>query len=511
MQLSSDSPFFRYNKHMSTFSTTPHKKVTIIGAGPGGLVSALLLAKRGHHVTIYERLDRPGGRSSRLELNDYRFELGPTFFIYRPILDEVLSELGTTLEKLIPATPLDPLYRLVFPDKVFHPSQDHRSMMKEIHRLFPGEEKGYQRYLKEETKRFKKVTPVLKKPFHSLLSYLRPEVLAAAPYLDLGQSLYQRLRKYFVSEELIYSMAFQSKYLGMSPWDCPSLFSILSFMEHEYGVYHLQGGIHALHEALARLAESMGVTIHYNAPVEAIKVNKKHVTQITVGGKHVPVESLIMNADFSKAMHLLRPADRPHFNDAKLQSFQRSCSTFNLYLGLDKTYKLPPHTIVFSPDYKQNVLELTQGKVLSSTPSFYVHNPSSIDPSFAPTGHSAMYVLVPVPNLTSSTDWQKEKETYTQFILSQLESRAGLKNIRQHIQVIKAISPLDWQEDYHVDYGANFNLSHSMRQLLYFRPHNHFNDLKNMYLVGGGTHPGSGLPTIYQSGMIAADLVDKQR
>ncbi len=486
------------------------KNVTIVGAGPGGLVTALLLAHEGHNVTIYERLDQPGGRSSSITIDSYRFELGPTFFIYRPILDEVLQKLGKRLEDLIDVTPLDPLYRLVFPNKVFHPYQDHLKMMKEIHRLFPGEEKGYQSYLKNETKRFKKVTPVLQAPFHSLLDYLRPNVLSAAPYLDLGQSLYQRLKKYFVSDELIYSMAFQSKYLGMSPWECPSLFSILSFMEHEYGVLHLRGGIHKLHQALAKLAESMGVIIHYQTSVEGLTIKKKTITHVHVKGTPIPVDVCVMNADFSNAMKLISPQDRPHYSNQKIKKLKRSCSTFNLYIGLDKTYNLPPHTIVFSPNYRKNVEELTKGLVLSDDPSFYVHNPSTIDDSFAPKGHSALYVLVPVPNLNAAIDWTKETERYTDYILNQLEKRTPLKDLRSHIKVIKTVSPLDWQDDYHVDLGANFNLSHSMDQLLYFRPHNRFNDVKNLYLVGGGTHPGSGLPTIYQSGIIAANLISNK-
>ena len=510
MQLTFPHVVFAYNKTMPS-SSSLKKKIAIIGAGPGGLVSALLLAKQGHDVTIYEARDRVGGRSSGLDVGPYHFELGPTFFIYRPIIDTILTTIGMRLEDLVPVTQIDPLYELRFPNKTFRPSSNHLAMMKEIHRVFPGEEAGYQRYLKKELQRFQKVTPVLEKPFLHLRDYLRKDVLAAAPYLDLGQSLYQRLKKYFHSEELIYSMAFQSKYLGMSPWECPSLFSILSFMEHEYGIYHLQGGIHAFHEALANLAQSRGVRIHLKTPVQQCVVEGKKITHLKVNDDVIPFDTVVMNADFKKAMELIPEANRSHYTDKKIEKYAQSCSTFNLYLGLDKTYKLSAHTIVFSPNYAQNVKDLTQTMVLSHHPSFYVHNPSSIDPSWAPEGHSALYVLVPVPNLHAAIDWEKEKDRYTEYILDELVARAGLKDLRQHIQVQHVISPLDWQNTYHVQDGANFNLSHSMKQLLYFRPHNRFQDLKNLYLVGGGTHPGSGLPTIYQSGIIASELIQHER
>ena len=487
------------------------KKIAIVGGGPGGLVTALLLAQQGHAIDIYEANDRVGGRSSKLSLGDYHFDLGPTFFIYRPIIDSILSKLNKKLEEILPIQAIDPLYELKFPTKTFHPYQDHLQMMKEIHRVFPGEEKGYQKYLKYERKRFEKVTPVLEKPFQSLLDYVRPEVLAAAPYLDLGQSLYQRLKKYFHSEELIYSMAFQSKYLGMSPWECPSLFSILSYMEHEHGIYHLKGGISAFHEALGSLAESMGVHIHLHSPVQQFNIEKKRITSIRVHNKDIPYDTVVMNADFKHALHLIPEQHRPSFKPGKVNTLKQSCSTFNVYLGLDKTYKLHPHTIVFSSNYRQNVEELTKGLVLSHHPSFYLHNPSSIDDSWAPKGHSALYVLVPVPNLHASIDWKKEKQRYTEYILDEIQSRAGLTDLRSHIQQLHVVSPLDWQDQYHVADGANFNLSHRMDQLLYFRPHNRFNDVKNLYLVGGGTHPGSGLPTIYQSGIIASELIAHEK
>lgn len=505
---------YRYNNrvkiYMSKKTTKIKKKIAIIGAGPGGLATSLLLAHAGHDVTIFEANDRVGGRSSLIEKDGFRFDAGPTFFIYRYVLDEIFTRIGKKLEDLVTLNRIDPLYDLIFPQKTFRPYQDHSKMMKEIHRVFPGEEKGYQLYLKKESRRLKKLLPVLRLPFHSPLQVLHPKVLYAIDEIDLRRSLYQRLKKYFHSDELIYSMAFQAKYLGMSPWDCPSLFSMLSFMEHEFGVYHIQGGLHFLHESMANLAVSMGVTIKLNQPVQKIIVEKKVVKKIKVNSKLLSFDKVVMNGDFAKTISLLDNVDRPKkYRDASLNKLRYSCSTFNLYLGLDKLYPLAHHTVVFSKDYRQYVQELTKDMVLSKDPSFYIQNPSLIDPSYAPANHSALFLLVPVPHLQASIDWQATKEEYTQKILSRLEKIPNLKDIRKHIVKLHAISPLDWQNQYHVHLGANFNLSHQFSQLLYFRPHNQFNGLKNLYLVGGGTHPGSGLPTIYQSAIIAADLIDR--
>jgi phytoene desaturase len=496
------------NMKKQTSPLKDRQKIAVIGAGPGGLATSLLLAKKGHDVTIFEANDRVGGRSSLLEKNGYRFDAGPTFFIYRYVLDEIFSLLEQKIDDHVQLKKIEPLYDLFFQQKVFRPFQDHALMMKEIHRVFPGEEKGYQLYLKKEARRFKKLIPVLRLPFHSPLSFLHPRVLAAVDEIDIGKSLYQRLKQYFHSDELIYSMAFQAKYLGMSPWECPSLFSILSFMEHEYGIYHVIGGLNQVNVAMAKLATNMGVKIKLNHPIEQLIVSKKRIEKVKVKGKLYHFDQVVMNGDFANTITLLKDRDRPKkYRDAGLTKLQYSCSTFNLYLGLDKVYPLAHHSIIFSQDYKKYVNELTKTLTLSEDPSFYIHNPSVVDSTLAPTGHSALYLLVPVPHLKANIDWQTHKDVYIQKLIQRLKKVPGLKDIEKHIVEKHAISPLDWQQQYHVYLGANFNLSHQFSQLLYLRPHNQFQGLKNLFLVGGGTHPGSGLPTIYQSALIASQLI----
>lgn len=486
------------------------KKIAIVGGGPGGLAASLLLAHAGHDVTIFESRDRLGGRSSAVDVGDFHFDAGPTFFIYRYILDEVFHRIGLKLEDYVSLKKIEPLYDLIFGHKVFRPYENHALMMKEIHRVFPGEEKGYQLYLKKEARRLKKLNPVLSMPFSSPFQFLNPKVLQAIDEIDLTRSLYQRLSSYFHSEELIYSMAFQAKYLGMSPWDCPSLFSILSFMEHEYGVYHIMGGLYHLNEAMGKLATEMGVKIKLNHQVTKFNVEKKLIRSLRVNSKTFKFDTIVMNGDFAKTIPLLDNAHRPkRYQDKRLNQLQYSCSTFNLYLGLDKVFPIAHHTIVFSKDYRTYVQTLTKQLTLSEDPSFYIHNPSPLDPSYAPKGQSAMYVLVPVPNLLANVDWPTFKATYMENTINRLEKVPGLKDIRKHIIQQHALSPLDWQDQYHVHLGANFNLSHKFSQLLYLRPHNQFQGVKNLYLVGGGTHPGSGLPTIYQSALIASDLINQ--
>jgi phytoene desaturase len=198
------------------------------------------------------------------------------------------------------------------------------------------------------------------------------------------------------------------------------------------------------------------------------------------------------------------------YRPEKLEKLEYSCSTFMLYLGLDKIYDLAHHTIVFAGDYRANIDHIFQQKTLSDDFSFYVQNACVNDESLAPEGKSTLYVLVPMPNNDSELDWSAHCAAVREQVLDALGHRLGLQDLREHIECEKIITPMDWQSDESVYKGATFSLAHKFSQMLYWRPHNCFEELENCYLVGGGTHPGSGLPTIYESARISSDLISKK-
>ena len=180
-----------------------------------------------------------------------------------------------------------------------------------------------------------------------------------------------------------------------------------------------------------------------------------------------------------------------------------------LYLGLDKVYDLPHHTVFFARDYRNNISDIFEAQALSDDLSFYVRNASVTDATLAPRGHSAVYVLVPVPNCKASIDWSAEGPAFRERVLDAMEQRGGMNGLRSHIKQEIMYTPETWR-DMNIQFGATFNLAHSINQMLYFRPRNKFEELDNCYLAGGGTHPGSGLPTIYESGRIAANMLSRK-
>lgn len=487
----------------------PAKKVIVVGAGPGGLTSAMILAHRGFEVTVFEKEPVVGGRNAPLKLNGYTFDTGPTFLMMNFILREMFEEAGKRAEDYLTATRLDPMYRLTFSDFELRATDNRNAMREQLEQLFPGSIPGYEKFLREERTRFHKLFPCLQKPYSSLLDYCDRRFIRAIPYFSLGNTMFNELGRYFDQTPLKVSFTFQSKYLGMSPWECPAAYTMVPFIEHEYGIYHFTGGLNAISLAMEKVTLEEGGTIHKSTPVKKVIAGGTGVTGVELlnGEKHY-ADDVIINADFAHAAaNLFEHGALKKYTPDKLDRLRFSCSTFMLYLGVDKVYDMPHHNIFFTPDYKANIDDIVKNNKLSPENSFYIQNAVVSDPTLAPAGKSTVYILVPVPNNRSGINWEREREHFRNRVLDQVEERTELKDLRQHIECERIITPAEWEKDYNIYKAATFNLTHNLSQMLYLRPRNRFEECDNLYLVGGGTHPGSGLPTIYESARISSNLL----
>jgi phytoene desaturase len=486
-------------------------KVGIVGGGPGGLGCAMLLAHNGFDVTVFEKAGDVGGRSAPLRLGDFTFDTGPTFLNMKFVLDELFQLCARDSSDYLKFELLDPMYQLSFVDREIRMSSDKGNMRRELERAFPGNVDGLNRFYAKEKVRFEKIMPNLRRHFSSLSSFISPKVMRAIPHVFAAGSVYDNLGKYFKDEKLRVCFTFQSKYLGMSPWECPAAFTMIPFVEHEFGVYHVMGGLNQLSQAMAKVTTEEGGTVKTGTKVEKLVTTGGKLTGLRLqNGETFPFDYIVVNADFGYAFtDLIEPGKLRKYSQLNISKKRYSCSTFMLYLGVKKEYAAPHHNIVFADNYRSNINDITQGK-LSMDFSFYVQNACVTDRTLAPRGKSTVYILVPVPNNFSGIDWDREKDGFRKKVLDAIENRTPMKDISDNIEIEKIISPRDWENDYNVYNGATFNLAHNIRQMLYFRPHNRFEELRNCYLVGGGTHPGSGLPTIYLSSMISAGLIAKR-
>jgi phytoene desaturase len=485
-------------------------RVSIVGAGPGGLAAAMILAAAGARVTVFERDSVVGGRTRTVTApGGYRFDIGPTFFLYPRILREIFSACGADFDSEVDLIRLDPQYRLVFEGSnpvTLDASPDMARMEAEIAKLNPADAKGLRSFMTDNRVKLEAFRPVLERPFHGVMTYLAPEVMKGLRYLRPWSSLDTDLKRHFADPRTRLAFTFQSKYLGMSPFRCPSMFSILSFLEYEHGIFHPRGGCGAVSEAMWRVAERLGVEFHFDAKVDRLAFEGNRAAGVEVGGKRHAADAVVVNADFAHAIPGLMPeAQRPQWPDAKIAKARYSCSTFMLYLGIEGPLDLAHHSVLLAEDYERNLQQI-EGGVIPPNPSLYVQAAAGTDPSLAPPGHSTLYILVPVPNLHGGQDWAAEAPRYRRLALDRLKA-LGLHDLESRIRYERVVTPQDWQDEYAVGYGATFNLAHNVRQMMHFRPRNRFGKAEGVYLVGGGTHPGSGLPVIYEGARISAKLL----
>ena len=484
------------------------KRVIVVGGGPGGVCAAMLLQGAGFDVTLLEKRDRVGGRTGGLWVGDYSFDVGSTMLMMRFVLEEMFELVGRRLQDEVEVMPVDPMYRLDFGDRALDIYADHDRMYAELERFSPGSGAGLDRFLEREHKRLKHLYPVLQESWPHIIDLVSPKVLLAAPHVGLTTSLHGTAERYFEDEDLRLAFSFQAAYLGMSPWDCPGGFAMVPYVEHAWGIDHIRGGVHRICEAMARVAVELGAVVRTGANVAHVLEGNDACRGVVLdSGEEVHADAVVVDADAIEAVRRFFDHDVSRRFDAKhLERTHESCSIFMLYLGLDRELPWRHHTFYFADDYRTEMTRLFDTGELADDFSIYACNASASDPTLAPEGHSALYLLSLVPNLRFDIDWAEESVRMRERVLGRLQARTGI-DLRPHIQAESMITPLDWAEEFQISHAAVFGPAHRIDQLLAFRLPNRLPHPRGVYLAGGGTSPGSGLPTIFESARIASRLL----
>ena len=482
----------------------------IVGAGPGGLASAMLLAYSGVDVTVIEKEDAVGGRTKLVHKDGFTYDRGPTFFHFPEVIEQIFQAVGLDAHKELELMPLiDPSYRLVFGAGGHINATSNLDLMTERIRELSGDKnaRGFEKYVKDNRLKLNLSKQCLQTPWTGPSNLFTKRALRVAKVLKPWASVASDLRKNFDDERIRLAMSFQTKYLGMSPFHAPSLFTILAFLEYEHGIFHARGGLGSITPKLAKIAEGFGAKIRTSTPVKELIYEGKNVIGVKLEDETIYADKVVVNADFAHAMTTLVPDEkRKKWSNKKLEKKGYSCSTYMLYLGMDKTYPdMPHHQIYASQRYEENLNDITNHKITWDDPSLYVQNACVTDPDMAPEGCSTLYVLVPVPNQHESINWEDIKDEYRDIVIKQM-AKLGYDDVADHIVSETIVTPDDWGAS-DIYRGAVFNLTHNLGQMLWRRPQNRFEEANNLYIVGGGTHPGSGLPTIFESARISSKLI----
>lgn len=494
------------------------KTALVVGAGPGGLAAAINLAGLGLDVTVIEKEGVPGGRMRGLSFDGYEVDTGPTILQLPQVLEAIVARAGRRLSDFVKLVRVDPNTRIHFWDDThLDTSSDLEKMKASLARLDPKHPAAFERWMGEATDKYRLAYEKFICTHADSLAYYAPWRLLDFVRFKPWQSLYQQLNASFHDDRVSYALSYPSKYLGLHPTTCSSVFSVIPFLELEFGVWHVVGGFRALAKGLQACAESLGARFRYSAPVEEVLVEEKRVTGVRLaGGEVLSADVTVINADLPyAATKLIRPELRSgtQLSNESLEKAKYSCSTFMLYLGLDRRYdELPHHVIRLSEAARRTDPAALEDRELElDDPPFYVCNPTPTErrhgsAAGAPDGHSTLYVLVPTPNTHHVDDFAAATKALEARIPRWLE-RVGFHDLSKHVRASRVFTAETWRDEFNVFRGAVFNLSHTWKQLGPLRPKvksPHFDDL---YWVGGGTHPGSGLLTIIESANIAADHV----
>ena len=480
---------------------TAKKSVIIIGAGIGGMATAMRLQATGKfQVTVLEKNATVGGRANVLEKDGYRFDTGPSLLLMTDVYKELFAACGENFDEWVNLIKMEPNYEVHFGDgSSMRMSSDLTTMIAELEKIEPGVTAGYYRFLEDAGKKYRiGRKQFVEKNFAKATDFFTASNLKLLGQLNALDKLYSHVSQFFKDDRLRQAFSMQSMYLGISPFEAPAVYTLLPYTElAEDGLYYPEGGIYALPTAMAAVAKKLGVVIETEQNVTQIMVKDGKARGVCVGGEMLPADLVISNADLPYTYTDLlaeRPAKMSEDNWKK-QAF--TSSAFMLYLGTDKQYpQLHHHNFFLSSDYKRNFEEIFDAKVPPRDPSFYVNAPGRTDPTVAPPGGDNLFVLVPIPHLTDQMVWDDgQVEKFKAKVYDKLEA-AGLTDLRQHIVVEEVVTPHEWRDQYNLKYGAAFGLSHGILQVGYFRPSNKSADVDRLYFVGASTVPGTGVPLV---------------
>ena len=483
------------------------KKIAVIGSGVAGLTAALRLQKDGYQVTIYEMRHEVGGKMNQIKGKGFTFDLGPTIVMMPHIYKEVLEYTGVNPDDYIEYQLLDPMYRITFWDATTMDA--HTELTKLIEDLESrGDEvaKGYLKYLDKTYEKYLVAKDhFIEKSFRSWKDFYNIKTLRQALKLKTFDSAHHTIKKFVKDEKVQKALAFQTLYIGISPKKGPSIYTIIPMIETLYGVSYSRGGMYSYAKALEKRFLELGGTIKFNHPVEEIIIENKITQGIKVKGKTIQADAVVCNADFPYAMNNLIK-DKKYkgkYTEKYINNLDYSCSVFLMYLGINKKVNLKVHNLYFGSDFDENLNEIFRGD-LPEDPAYYIYSPSQIDPSVAPEGKEALYILVPVPELkTSRFTWNDEIiKNYRDKMLTKLSKIEGLEDIKKQIEFEEIMTPIRFQNELNAQFGATFGLAPTLRQSNYFRPRNVYPYAKNLYFAGSSVHPGAGVPIAITSGKL---------
>lgn len=487
------------------------KTVSVIGAGVAGLASAIRLQHAGYDVTIYEKSEMAGGKMHQLKKDGFTFDVGPSIVMMPELYREVFELTGRNPDDYIPMQRLDPMYSAFFEDEKIDVSSDLVKLVEHLEGIGEEDVIGFLGYLKDIYERFTIAKEYfIQRPFRKSSDFYNPFMIKQAMKLKTFDSANHSIGKFVKDKRLQQILSFQTLYIGISPMNGPSLYTIIPMIEYLYGIWFIKGGMYTMASSMEKLFLELGGHVKYGAEVDEIVIENKQATGIKLNGEKILSDYVMCNADFPYAMkNLVKDTKaKGKYTDKKIDSMKYSCSCFVMYLGMDKKYDKVDniHNFVFSKDLDENLEDIFEGKLLDQA-SFYVYIASKLDEDLAPEGKDGLYVLVPVSDLsTAKYEWTNNTIAhYRNQVINKLKTIEGFETIEDDIISESYTTPKDFESKFNAYNGATFGLRPTLTQSNHFRPQDKSKTVENLYFTGSSTHPGAGVPIVLTSAKIATE------
>lgn len=478
------------------------KEAIIIGAGIGGLTTAIYLARQGFKVKIFEKNADVGGRCSGFTRDGHYFDLGATLLMMTEVYVKTWQSFGKNLFEELDLIRMDPVYRLNFSDgEKFNFSSDLSTMQNEMERIEKGSFSKMLKYLDESYQVYQlSMKHIIDRNFNNALEFFNLKNLLLLTRLKAFQNHYKQASKFFKSDLLRTVFTFQNIYVGQNPFEASAIFSMLPFLEMTDGVWYPRGGMSEISKNLKEIALENGTEINYNCSASEIITEGKLAKGIVfANGEKVSGDVIVCNADVPYAYDKLLPDFK---KASQLKNKDHTCSAIIFHWGMDKVFpELEQHNVYVSGNYRENLDVVFRDKMIHSDTSFYVHAPARNDASAAPAGKDSISLLVPVGHITNSKnqDWSDIRKIARESAINRLH-KEGITDLEKHIKFEVVYNPKTWQNVYNLSKGSVFgSLSHKLLQMGYMRPHNQHTKYNNLFFVGGSTHPGNGIPMVLLS------------
>ena len=488
------------------------RSAIIIGSGFGGIASAIRLKAMGYDVNLVEKLDQLGGRARVFKKKGYTFDAGPTVITAPFLFDELFELFKKKRSDYIEFKPLKPWYQFYFHNgEIFNYGGTIKDTEGEIKKFNPADVNGYRKLLKTSEKIFNTgFTKLSHIPFDNFFFMIKqiPSLIKLKSYL----TVFELVSKYIKNDSIKKALSIQPLLLGGNPLSTTSIYNLIHFLERKWGVHYAMGGTGALVNAFKKLMLEEKIKVSLNSEVSEILFEKDKAMGVRLkNGKKLFSDIVVSNADPAYVYsNMIDQKITGKWNKKKVEKLAFSMGLFVIYFGTKKKYKnIEHHTIWMGERFEGLLNDIFKNKILAKDFSLYLHRPTATDQSMAPENCDCFYVLSPVPNLQSSVNWKNTSEMYKDSILEALE-KTIMPNLRKNLDVCFYMTPKDFEKDYLSKNGSGFSIAPLFTQSAWFRFHNKSENLKNLFFVGAGTHPGAGVPGVISSAKVLESIIKKK-